>query len=260
MIVSGKDAMEQHPTIKTLAGKMAKILGEVSRIPKSGRNMFQNYDYATEADVLDAIRPLLSKYNVALFFDCVDVEELDNNRTRVRVQIELVCGDSGEARSSFAFGEARDADRNGKTQDKGIYKAITGAMKYWMFKTFLISTGDDPEEVQPAQRQNTQLKAVPPAKGKPPSSAPAPTASTAAPSFVDQAKEIAAHGKANGLTSEKLTALCKSGQLPTSPSKFTTKAQVTTFSELVQNAIAALPTSFEAAGPDYEGDVVSAAG
>lgn len=245
--------------IKTLAGKMAKILGEVSRIPKSGRNTFQNYDYATEADALDAIRPLLSKYNVALFFDCVDVEELDNNRTRVRVQIELVCGDSGEARSSFAFGEARDADRNGKTQDKGIYKAITGAMKYWMFKTFLISTGDDPEEVQPAQRQNTQLKAVP-AKGKPASSAPAPTPSTAAPSFVDQAKEIAAHGKNNGLTTQKLVALCEDNNLPTSPSRFTTGSQVVAFSDLVENAIAALPTSSEAAGPDHEGDVVSAVG
>jgi len=222
--------MEQHPTIKTLAGKMAKILGEVSRVPKNGRNSFQNYDYATESDVLDTIRPLLSKHNIALFFDCVDVEELDNNRTRVRVQVELVCGDTGESRSSFAFGEARDADRNGKTQDKGIYKAITGAMKYWLFKTFLISTGDDPENESQPSTPSTPLKTVAPAKGS--------TAPKAGPSFVDQAKEVAAHGKNNGLTTENLISLCESNNLPSSPGKFTTKEQVTTFSALVEDAIA----------------------
>ena len=29
--------------------------------------------------------------------------------------------------------------------DKGLYKAYTGAVKYFLMKTFLIPTGDDPE-------------------------------------------------------------------------------------------------------------------
>jgi hypothetical protein len=47
----------------------------------------------------------------------------------------IVCEKTGHA-----FGQAAD---NG---DKALYKAMTGAVKYWLYKTFLVSTGDDPEQ------------------------------------------------------------------------------------------------------------------
>lgn len=131
--------------VDELAKKMANILGEITRVPKNGKNKFQNYDYATESDVLDLIRPVLSKHGIALFYSCLEVSYIENARTLVKVEFELVDGDSGSSRKTVCFGEARDADKQGKPQDKGLYKAMTGACKYWLFKTFLISTGDDPE-------------------------------------------------------------------------------------------------------------------
>jgi hypothetical protein len=230
-------------TIKTLAGKMAAILGEVSRIPKSGRNKFQNYDYATEGDALDAIRPLLSKHNIAVFFDCVEVNDLENGRTRVRVQIELVCGDSGESRSSFAFGEARDVDSKGNTMDKGIYKAITGAMKYWMFKTFMISTGDDPEaDGEPGKAAANGSKPTPAGKavaGARSQVAPVVAKLPGAPSPSDLALESAKYAKANGLTSEDIQQVCAANNLPNKPADFKTDAQAQTFAAELEDAIAA---------------------
>jgi len=131
--------------MKNIAIKLAKILGEVNRLPKSGFNKFQNYKYATESDALDYIRPLLSNYGIAVIFNVEEVLRLDNCRVQVKVRFTLVDGESGEMIESVVYGEARDADSKGNPQDKGIYKAITGATKYWLFKSFLISTGDDPE-------------------------------------------------------------------------------------------------------------------
>lgn len=81
-----------------------------------------------------------------------------------------------------------------------------------------------------------------------------------APYFAAQAKEIAKHGKDNGLSAHEIQALCKEHNLPTASGKFTTKAQVDTFASLVEDASCGYLKSPDEAGPDYEGDMVSAAG
>lgn len=127
-----------------LFAKMAAVMGEVHRIPKNGYNKFQRYNYATESDVADFIRPLLAKHGIGLVFGVDEVTQLENGRTLARITITI--GDeSGAEISTTVYGEARDVDSKGNPQDKGLYKAMTGAVKYWLFKTFLVSTGDDPE-------------------------------------------------------------------------------------------------------------------
>ena len=128
----------------TLFAKLAAVLGEAHRIPKNGWNDFNKYHYATEGDALDVIRPLLAKHGIGIMYGVEEVQQLENARTLVKVRITLG-DDTGAMLTTTAYGEARDADRNGNPQDKGLYKAITGAMKYWVLKTFLLSTGDDPE-------------------------------------------------------------------------------------------------------------------
>lgn len=116
---------------------MARILSEISRVPKAGYNAHHKYHYVTEADLADHIRPLLAKYGISIIFSMENVADLSNDITQVECLITLA--DESESFQTRVFGRGRD------TQDKGIYKAITGAMKYWLFKTFLVSTGDDPE-------------------------------------------------------------------------------------------------------------------
>ena len=57
-------------------------------------------------------------------------------------------------------GSGNDRSRSGAVGDKGIYKAITGANKYALLKTFLLETGDDPEEVSDADRESNKPKEV----------------------------------------------------------------------------------------------------
>ena len=53
---------------------------------------------------------------------------------------KMVDAQSGESLSSTIIGSGQDKG------DKGPYKAYTGAQKYFLMKTFMIPTGDDPEK------------------------------------------------------------------------------------------------------------------
>ena len=141
--------MTQEPNTKAkLYGKIAAVAAAVSRIPKNGRNNFHNYSYATESDITDGLRELLNANGLAFLPPSVISWERDETadnpkigpRTRVQVQFALGCSDTGETYTTILWGEAND------NADKGFYKAYTGAVKYYLMKTFLIATGDDPEQ------------------------------------------------------------------------------------------------------------------
>lgn len=143
-----------------LALALARVMAEVSRVKKSGRNEFHRYDYATESDLTDAIRGHLAEQGVAILPSVIDVksEPLASSKrneilTTATLEITLVCAASGETRTTRWQGQGLDAG------DKGFYKAYTGAMKYFLMKTFLISTGDDPEDDAPQQAPRQQPRA-----------------------------------------------------------------------------------------------------
>lgn len=140
---------------KTLAGKLAGILGEIGRVAKRGYNQHFKYEYVTEADLADEIRPLMAKYNVAVIPSVVSTSVEANNVTIVQMTFTVIDGDTGEKETSSFFGAGQDK------ADKGIYKAITGAMKYWMYKTFVISTGDDPEVDNDSDKQQPGVQSRP---------------------------------------------------------------------------------------------------
>ncbi len=132
---------------RPLATKMARVLAEVTRVPKKGRNDFHGYDYVMEADLVDHIRDKLAEQGVAIFPSVRkhNVEAMEDARKRsvylttVELDVTLIDGESGDMMTTTWIGQGLD---NG---DKGYYKAYTGAIKYFLLKTFLISTGDDPE-------------------------------------------------------------------------------------------------------------------
>lgn len=131
-----------------LAIKLARILGEVGKVPKSGHNSFHNYDYVTENDLVYAVRAKLAEAGVFVFSSnesqhvevCEDKDGKKFFLTTVTTKHTFVDGESGETFSVLSQGQGSD---NG---DKGGYKAMTGAMKYFLYKCFMIPTGDDPEQ------------------------------------------------------------------------------------------------------------------
>lgn len=132
---------------KSLYGKLAEVLGEVGYVQKKGRNNFHNYNYVTEQDLVEAVREKLAARNIVLIPSVTGIDErpvktakgVDSCVTTVRVAFTFCDGDSGETHTAEWAGAGDDP------ADKGLYKAYTGAMKYFLMKSFLIPTGDDPE-------------------------------------------------------------------------------------------------------------------
>jgi hypothetical protein len=151
----------------SIYAKLAEVLGEVHRVPKNGRNDFHKYDYVTESDLADHIRPLLAKNGLALMFGAEEIMDMGtdqkgNRLLAVKCSITLGDSDGNEIRETI-WGMGMDKG------DKGVYKAMTGAMKYWLYKTFLVSTGDDPEieeSKQPKARPQARTQPKPPSPAK----------------------------------------------------------------------------------------------
>jgi hypothetical protein len=210
--------------------KMAGVLADVHRVQKNGHNTFFKYDYATESDLVDVLRPALAKAGVAIFVNVVDIETRPLDITRVTLDITFACGESGETWTVRWYGDGQDKG------DKGLYKAYTGALKYALMKTFLVSTGDDPEgdaeapkpsprAAQPQQAQTTAPRAEPtvpaqpvarpqpaPRTGQAPSRPMTPTArpqratanGTAESATADQIRAIFAIGKTQGIAENRI--------------------------------------------------------
>jgi hypothetical protein len=134
---------------KGLVTKLASIMGELGNVKKEGFNKAQNYRFVRESDVVAALVPLLAKNKVILHTSVVSHERsplyttqsgMTMWMTTVIVDGTWIDGESGETLPIASFvGTGAD------TGDKGVYKAMTGAEKYMLMKSFLISTGDDPE-------------------------------------------------------------------------------------------------------------------
>lgn len=130
-----------------LAKKMAAAMAEIGRVKKRGANQAQGYKYARADDVAEEARAVLAKHGVAVYPDVLDygLREVDGKNGKIRITWAKVAwtfvdGETGEARTINVPGEGQDSG------DKGIYKAMTGSMKYLLMTSFLIPTGDaDPE-------------------------------------------------------------------------------------------------------------------
>lgn len=156
--------------MQTLVGKLSQIMADTPWVEKKGRNSFFNYDYAKESDILDAVREKLAANAIFVFTSIESMEFKETpKRTRDGSPVNLVFvktkhtfsdGESGESVEVHGFGSGEDSG------DKAIYKAITGAMKYFVSKNFLMSTGDDPER---DEEKDTKQPAAQPAAEEAPS-------------------------------------------------------------------------------------------
>ena len=142
--------------------KMVNALKQISRIPKNGTNKFFNYDYVTEADLTDNIRPILAELGIAFTASVIDTTKTqmakDEVLSTVKMRFCLIDAEDGSFIESVFLGEGVDKG------DKGFYKAYTGCVKYFLMKTFLVATGDDPEndekEHAPKQPPKTSSKQI----------------------------------------------------------------------------------------------------
>ena len=137
----------------SLAWKLARIMGEMDRIPKDEYRHVEvetrgggsySYDYIPESVLMERLRPKLAAARIAAVYSdeilrSPDPEIDGDNLTIVRVELRLVDGETGEELKLASEGYGTDYG------DKGANKAKTSAMRYLLWKTFLFASDVEPE-------------------------------------------------------------------------------------------------------------------
>ena len=135
--------------IATILCAITKVKKAVERIPKTGRNEFYKYDYATEGDVLAALRPAMAEAGLHLIpsvesskIEPIHETKAGAQRYRCHVRLRVILAhDSGAVWPDPIYWEGIGMDG----EDKMEAKAITSAQKYGLLKFFMVETGTDPD-------------------------------------------------------------------------------------------------------------------
>jgi hypothetical protein len=141
----------QSAGIGKLTEAVCSVMAGFRGVEKSGKNSFHGYKYASDADILWMLKPLLAEHGLSVMlvsFAVINVGEIKTNNGKTERLIDLCV----TYRLSHKSGEWVLVQSPGSGQDPGDkahYKAMTGALKYALRQTFAIPTGDDPEADEP---------------------------------------------------------------------------------------------------------------
>lgn len=129
---------------KSLTTRMLAVASAIGAVEATGTNKHFHYAFLEEAVVVAEVRKHLNEHRV-LFRAAIDRVESrvvgDSLHTLVYMTLSFINADNPEDRMDQPWvGEALDKG------DKGLAKAITSAVKYFLIKFLLIpKQGDDPE-------------------------------------------------------------------------------------------------------------------
>lgn len=132
--------------MKNVSSKLLKAIQQLGgSVEKTGWNSYSKYKYVTESDINKAVLPALLEQGLLLTTSVESVNEevstadQKNRFASVILVHKIIDTASGETL------EFRSAGTGADTLDKAVYKAYTGACKYFLMKTFMLSGDDDPE-------------------------------------------------------------------------------------------------------------------
>jgi len=131
-----------------LQAKKLAVMKEVPGVPRDGRNVRQDYTYATAAGVFAAVRMAMIAHGLTISVSCAAVQTTEKQSKEgsliynrmVRLVVTLSDAETGESEVSELWGEGQD------TGDKATNKAYTTGLKYWALMTFLLPQGYDEAE------------------------------------------------------------------------------------------------------------------
>ena len=150
-----------QPNPYDLAGKLAHKIAAaaqcVSSIPKTGHHSHFGYSYTREVDAVSHLREALLAHGVAFSISMLGVTRIPTGRklkngdeiikTETFLSFELMDTETGYSKTTTWFGEAEATD------DKGIQKATTSAVKWWLLKNFLVPSEESAESGYEKQRK-----------------------------------------------------------------------------------------------------------
>jgi hypothetical protein len=134
-----------------LREKFAEVRRRLGYVQKRGHNERHNYNYVTAADLAGSVGDILAELGVVVIPQLQSIStELPRSSSeriaRIVINYRFVDARSVEELIVRVAGEGADAG------DKAPYKAMTGALKYALLQSFLLATGDDPEDERAESR------------------------------------------------------------------------------------------------------------
>ncbi|MGO9454551.1 MAG: ERF family protein [Candidatus Binataceae bacterium] len=146
----------KEPTQLNLRQKLAEVRRRIGYVQKRGHNERGNYSYVTAADIAGSVGDLLAELGVVVIprleniaYESAASRGEATRMARVVMAYTFADVDSGEQVVARVAGQGLDPG------DKAPYKAMTGALKYALLQSFLLATGDDPEDERPDARYST---------------------------------------------------------------------------------------------------------
>lgn len=166
-------AIKQRPVIEAVQA----IMSEVGSVEKRGTNDFHKYNYATAADVLHKLQPLMAKAGLVVFQHQKNLTMLGEG-TAMAIEYEFTLahssGDIWEEKPVHT-GVATAKNSKGGFDDKAANKCHTAARKYFLLALFQIPTGDyadadadqDTPKTEAPKQQPNKAQAPKPIQQKP---------------------------------------------------------------------------------------------
>ena len=125
------------------------------KAPKNQRNSFGNYNYRSAEDILEALKPLLAKYECLLTLN--DSIELIGDRYYVKATARIV-NSKGIAIETTAFAREEES-KKGMDGSQLTGSCSSYASKYALGKLFLIDDTKDADTMPPSTSEKPQVKA-----------------------------------------------------------------------------------------------------
>jgi hypothetical protein len=123
---------------------LVKIQNEL-KVPKGNLNKFGNYKYRSAEDILEAVKPILLKYNVTLTLS--DEIILIGNKIFLKATAKL--------NDTICYGYAETSEHKGMSAEQTTGTASSYARKYALNGLFLIDeTEVDADSQQPIPKPN----------------------------------------------------------------------------------------------------------
>lgn len=130
-----------------LMNKMAEVIKVTGNVAKKGTNKDQGYKFATHSDIIEELRKHIAEKGIFILpkpesYETTEITSRSGTKgalITMKMDFEIVDTETGYSITVKWFGQGMDYG------DKAMYKSYTGALKYFLLDTFMISTGDDPE-------------------------------------------------------------------------------------------------------------------
>ena len=156
--------LELNAKLQQKKNSLRKTLKEKGILKKGKTNDFDHYNYFSEAQYKELFTELFSGAGLEIHFDEIEYGMFETNSDKQpngrlpKIRFDLFDVETGFGESTTITGEAVDKG------DKAGYKAYTGALKYYLADTFMVATGDDPENDSPEVKSGNKM---PPKSDKP---------------------------------------------------------------------------------------------